>query len=213
MLILSWVDVLFQNYFCELKADKLTLKQRITQNWITHIPLLGSRFHVCGLKQSNLKLRCSIPWALQSLYSRYRIGEVESCGVYPRRMGWIEDPRCRFCSHPCETFVRLLNACPDTAAYCITHGISFDTLVNEMPENILRIAHFDAFLWRVLGCSHWHSNPSLDSILSDLEQKCKCPSDTTRANPDGVLKIWDNADVRMHMSGWTSKIRWISMEE
>jgi hypothetical protein len=33
--------------------------------------------------------------------------------------------------------------------------------VNEMPENILLIAHFDAFIRHVLKCNHWTSNPSL----------------------------------------------------
>jgi len=66
----------------------------------------------------------------------------------PRTREKIEDPRCRFCGHSCETIVHLLDACPDTAAYCVTHGISFDTLVNETQENILRIAHFDASIWR-----------------------------------------------------------------
>jgi hypothetical protein len=42
--------------------------------------------------------------------------------------------------------VHLLNNCPDTTAFQIDHGISFDTLVNETPENILLIAHFDAFI-------------------------------------------------------------------
>jgi hypothetical protein len=35
---------------------------------------------------------------------------------------------------------------PTSTAFQIDHGISFDTLVNETPENILLIAHFDAFI-------------------------------------------------------------------
>jgi hypothetical protein len=56
--------------------------------------------------------------------------------------------------------------------------------VNETPENILLIAQFDAFIRRVLGCDHWTSNPSLQSILDDYERKRKSPSDTTtQSNP------------------------------
>ncbi len=109
------------------------------------------------------------------------MGEVKSCGVYPCHLKWITDPRCRFCGYSCETTVHLLNDCPDTTAIQIDHGISFHTLVNETPENILLlIVHFNAFIQHVLGCYHWTSNPSLESILNDYEHKRKSPSDTTK---------------------------------
>ncbi len=76
--------------------------------------------------------------------------------------------------------VHLLNDCPDTTAIQIDHGISFHTLVSETPENILLIVHFNAFIQCILGCDHWNSNPSLESILNDYEHKCKSPSDTTK---------------------------------
>jgi len=44
------------------------------------------------------------------LVKRWQVGEVESCGVYPRCMKWLDDPRCRFCGHPCETTIHLLIA-------------------------------------------------------------------------------------------------------
>ena len=166
----------------ELKAVKSTVKQRTRQLWIHHTPLLGSRYFICGLRPSQLKKRRSIPRPLQTLFSRWRVGEVETCGVYPRHMGWINNPRCHFCGHPCETVVHLLTACPDTTAYCDTHGISFDTLVNETPENILRIAHLDAFIRRELGCNYY-SHGVTDTVLREFERKRKSPPDTTTRQP------------------------------
>jgi hypothetical protein len=167
----------------ELKALKSTLKRRLKQKWMRGAPLRGARFNVCGIQQSQLKKRHSVPRALQTLYSRWRVGEVESCGVYPRRLQWIADPQCRFCGYPCETTVHLLSTCPDTAAYRLTHGISFDTLVDETPENIMRIAHFDAFIRRVLGCTHYRCNESLKAILYEHERKRKMVSpDSTKQN-------------------------------
>jgi hypothetical protein len=142
---------------------------------------LAAREQLFVHQQSQLKKRRTVPRALQTLYSRWRVGEVESCGVYPRRLQWIEDPRCRFCGYPCETTVHLLSTCPDTAAYRLTHGISFDTLVDETPENIIRIAHFDAFIRRVLGCTHYRCNKSLTAILYEHERKRKMVSpDSTK---------------------------------
>jgi hypothetical protein len=51
--------------------------------------------------------------------------------------------------------------------------------VNETSENIILIAHFDAFIWCIHGCTYWHSSSSLESILNDFECKCKSPPDKT----------------------------------
>jgi hypothetical protein len=81
----------------------------------------------------------------------------------------------------------------DTTAFQIDHGISFDTLVNEKPENILLIVHFNAFIRHILGCDHWTSNPSLEFILNDYEQKRKSPSNT-KNNQNLTTKITNDAD-------------------
>jgi hypothetical protein len=65
----------------------------------------------------------------------------------------------------------------------LTHGISFDTLVDETPENIMRIAYFDAFIRRVLGCTHYRCNESLTAILYEHERKRKMASrDSSKQN-------------------------------
>jgi hypothetical protein len=155
----------------ELQALKSSLKRRLKQQWIRNLPQRGCRYDICGIKPSHMSSRRTFPRALQTLYSRWRVGEVERCGVYPRRMKWIEDPRCRFCRYPCETTVHLLSDCPDTAEYRITHGMSFDTLVHETPANIILIAEFDALIRRRLGCHYIRTQPLLESVITNYKRK------------------------------------------
>jgi hypothetical protein len=68
------------------------------------------------------------------------------------------------CGYPCKTTVHLLINCPDTTAFHLIHGLSFDTLVNETPDK--NIAHFDAFIWHVLGCTYWQSSSSFWNLVS-----------------------------------------------
>jgi hypothetical protein len=69
------------------------------------------------------------------------------------------------------------------AAFCLAHGLSTDVLVFESPDNIIHLAQFDAFICLTLGCHHWHSNPSLESILAaTLNKQSKPPNKTNNDN-------------------------------
>jgi hypothetical protein len=107
----------------------------------------GARYGVVGLKRSNLQQRRSLPRALQCLYSRWRIGQVDSCGKYPRHMGYVSsDLPCRFCLSPNESPVHLLSLCPGTLSYRFRHGLSLETLCSDSPEDIVLIAKFDYWI-------------------------------------------------------------------
>ena len=67
----------------DLTALKTALQSNLIKQWINSTPLLGARFHTCGLQCSHLNQRCPLPCALQCLYSRWHVGEVESIRVYP----------------------------------------------------------------------------------------------------------------------------------
>jgi hypothetical protein len=166
----------------ELKSLKTAMKQSLIQRWIQTTPIIGARYRICGPLRSDLKKRNAVPRALQCLYSRWRVGEVESCGVFPRRMTWIDSPVCRYCCYPCETTFHLLTDCPGTASYRLAHGLSTDVLVCESPDNIIRVAQFDAFIRHTLGCRQWHSVPSLESILAATLNKRKTPPNQTNDN-------------------------------
>ena len=111
----------------------------------------GARYGVVGLKRSNLQQRRSLPRALQCLYSRWRIGQVDSCGKYPRHLGYLaSDLPCRFCLSPHESPVHLLSLCPGTLLYRCCHGLSLETLRSDSPENIVLIAKFDSWISNTL---------------------------------------------------------------
>ena len=81
----------------DLTALKSTLHQTLIKHWISSIPLLSARYHLCGLQCPHLKHQRPLPCALQCLYSWWHVGKVESAGVYPHRLDWIQLPRCHFC--------------------------------------------------------------------------------------------------------------------
>jgi hypothetical protein len=166
----------------DLSALKSALKRSLIQQWINTTPLLGTRYEVCGLKRSNLKQRRSMPRALQCLYSRWRVGEIETVGIYPRRLGWISSPLCRLCGYPSETTVHLLTACPGTYPTRASLGISFDTLVIESPDNIIRIARFDAWLRSVLPLEQLMATQGISAILRETMRKRKVHHDTLHAS-------------------------------
>ena len=123
-----------------------------------------------------------MPRALQCLYSRWRVGEIETVGIYPRRLGWISSPLCRLCGYPSETTVHLLTACPGTYPTRASLGISFDTLVIESPDNIIRIARFDAWLRSVLPLEQLMATQGISAILRETMRKRKVHHDTLHAS-------------------------------
>ena len=125
----------------------------------------GLRYGICGTTKSNLRNRELLPRAIQTLYSRWRLGQVESCGTYPRKLKFVQSAACRFCDFPCETTIHLLTDCPGTALMRTFYGISLDTLRCDSCRNILAIAYFDAFIRRALP---FDSQPPNQQLLSSL---------------------------------------------
>ena len=155
----------------DLTALKTALQSNLIKQWINSTPLRGARFHTCGLQCSHLNQRCPLPCALQCLYSRWRVGEVESAGVYLRWLNWIQSPQCRLCGYPSETTVHLLCDCPGSYPTRASLGISFDTLVCETPENVLPITRFDAWLRHTLPVEQSMTDASLLAILTSTLRK------------------------------------------
>ena len=73
--------------------------------------------------------------------------------------------------------MHLLGNCPGTAPYRLSHGISFDTLAEECPKNIYRIASFDAFIRHCLKCDYIRTQSSLDAAISEYKRKYDGSSD------------------------------------
>ena len=147
----------------------------------------GARYGVVGLKRSHLQQRRSLPRALQCLYSRWRIGQVDSCGKYPRHMGYLSSQLpCRFCFSPSESPLHLLTLCPGTLAYRCSHGLSLETLRSDSPEDIVLIAKFDSWISSTLS---FESYPPIASLLCeslDRHLAKSTPEDPTPGNsPDG----------------------------
>jgi len=105
----------------------------------------GYRILNAGIKKSNFKLRQYVPRALQCLYSRWRLGRVDSCGSYARHLGYLEDDNfvCRFCNQAKESTFHLCSTCFVLEPYRQAHNISSETLMNDSPQNIFAIAAFD----------------------------------------------------------------------
>ena len=110
----------------------------------------GWRFVTCGFGKSNLQQRRQCPRAAQTLFSRYRMGSVDSCGSYPRHLGYLpKGSPCRFCSVAKETPFHLLRTCPGTANFRFLFGLSPRILFHDTSSNLLNIALFDDFLTMV----------------------------------------------------------------
>ena len=178
----SYPFLLQQNQPIALSSLHTFLHQFLLARWIIAVtPSRSARYNILGTHHSNLKLHHPIPRALQCLYSRWRVGEVESVGKYPRRLRWIDSPICRLCGHPEETTLHLLIDCAGTSFYRAIHGISYLTLVFETPSNILRIAQFDAWLRRILPCPQRPNDQTLQAITSEALNKRKASVSPTTA--------------------------------
>jgi hypothetical protein len=78
---------------------------------------------------------------------------------------------CCLCSCPSETTVHLLNDCPGTYPTQASLGISFDTLANELPDNIIPITRFDAWLRHILPIEQSMTDHGILAILSEKLMK------------------------------------------
>ena len=155
------------------------IRQRETQRFHNIIELSsclqGHRYHLCKHLNTNFKRRDLLPRPIQTLYSRWRLGHVDSCGTYPRKLNWIADPACRFCKFPKETILHLLTHCPGTAPFRYEHNLSLSTLHYDTHDNMILIARFDSYLRRVLP---FDSPPNCSPIENCLEAL-----DTTTLDP------------------------------
>lgn len=135
-----------------------TLRTLLRQHEDTRVHLslvtdehLLSRFLICGIKHSNLQQRRQVPREWQCLFARWRMGIVDSCGSYPRHMGFVpKNLPCRFCHAAKESPVHLLEFCPGTLLYRIQHDLSRKTLQDDTASNIVKIVQFDAWISRSL---------------------------------------------------------------
>ena len=148
----------------ELATLKTILRQKEEKRFQEHVRLdtrhTGIRFYLCHFERSNLSARTSLPRPLQTLFSRWRIGQVDSCGTYPRRIKhpYVENPACRFCNFPIETTLHLLTECPGTSLYHAVHGISLTTLAFDLQANMLALACFDSFVAHTLHFDNYPRN-------------------------------------------------------
>ena len=138
--------------------------------------LQGHRYTLCQCKKSNFRARDALPRPIQTLYSRWRLGQVDSCGTYPRKLTWIANPACRFCGFPKETIAHLITNCPGTAPFRSQHGLSLSTLINDTCDNMILIAQFDSFLRSVLP---YDSPPNCTPIDDCLEKIASTDMPTT----------------------------------
>ena len=107
------------------------------------------RFHIVGVRPSQLKHRSNIDRMFQCTFSQWRLGYPTCAGRYPRFMQWIDQRSCRFCGFYKETALHLLTDCPGTSVYRVNHGLSLMTLRIESSTNILSLALFDLWIRQV----------------------------------------------------------------
>jgi hypothetical protein len=146
----------------------------------------GQRFLCCGTNRTNFKARTGVPRPLQCLFSRWRLGQVDSCGSYSRHLGFTEGncSLCHFCSTATESPLHLCTTCPAFTSYRNDHNISLSTLSHDSSTNILAIAGFDEFISRI---TTFINPPPIQAPLSrclETARKRKASShDTTTPEP------------------------------
>ena len=156
---------------------------RYHNNLLRQPDLQGHRCLMCHSKRSNFKERNSLPRPIQTLYSRWRLGHVDSCGTYPRKLQWIANPACRSCGFPTETIHHLLTQCPGTLLYRRQHGLSLHTLTTDTRDNMINIAQFDSYLRHTLP---FDSPPNCTPIDDCLEKIAASNLETTLNAEDSL---------------------------
>jgi len=129
----------------------------------------GYRLLSAGIKRTNFQERQTMPRALQCLFSRWRCGQVDSCGGYARHLGFLADDGslCRFCCQAKESPFHLCTTCMAFTTYRWVHNISLDTLFYDSPRNILAIATFDNYISQTLP---YIQQPPIQQPLSNIIQ-------------------------------------------
>jgi hypothetical protein len=141
---------------------------------------------------SNLKVRKASPRPLQTLHSQYRCDRVVSAGVYPRKLKYINNPSCRFCGYERETISHLLDDCVGTRAYCFEHDLSTQTLVNETPSSLLKVARFDNWIRKTL---HYDTQPPNNRIRKTLDSMTAQPPPKRRKDEEHNVRCKRNCLV------------------
>jgi len=126
-----------------------------------------------------------MPRALQCLFSRWRCGQVDSCGGYARHLGFLADDGslCRFCCQAKESPFHLCTTCMAFTTYRWVHNISLDTLFYDSPRNILAIATFDNYISQTLP---YIQQPPIQQPLSNIIQiarKHRITSNSDESSP------------------------------
>lgn len=121
------------------------------EHWTRSLQLHDThRRSFLGSSFSKLTLRCSLPRPFQTLYSRWRLGCIESCGTYAKALHFTNASSCRFCSSTTESPHHLLTDCPGTYLYRDVNHLSIEDLATESPSSMMKIVRFDRWLRHTL---------------------------------------------------------------
>ena len=126
------------------------LLQRVRDTWLSSLRPEHIRMHEVGCTFSKLPKRATVPRVVQCTFSQWRCGENPTLGPYPRRLGRLPDPTCRWCQGPPETIPHLLEACPAVAHYRAAHSLSRETLKDDTPDGANKIYKFQEYLLATL---------------------------------------------------------------
>ena len=144
----------------------------------------GSRYIFCGLRKTNFQARANLPRSLQCLFSRWRLGQVDSCGNYPRHLGYTETScsLCRLCGLAPESPLHLLTECPRLFQFRFARNISLETLRYDSPGNILSIAYFDRLVYKLMQVAQ-------PKIIQDALYGAACSVHIKRIHPPEIFSM------------------------
>jgi len=175
--------------------------QHLSNTMLQQVGFYEARNDVLPRWLSNFRHRASLPRSSQTLFSRWRLGQVESCGTYPRKLKWVEQSNCRFCSSPCETTFHLLTTSPGATTTRAYIGVSLDALCCDTAHNVIAIAHFDTFIRSVLP----YASPSpltslvLTSLLKAIAQQKRPLPTSNRATEPPRKRHREDANERQRL--------------
>ena len=167
-------------------AFQTHLHRKLLENWtnsLVHLP--SHRRRLLGTSRADIHSRASLPRAQQCLITRWRLGEVETVGRYPRRLGWTEIECCRLCGSPDESPCHLLSSCPGTFFYRLVHDLSTDDLLDSSSSAALKVVRFDGWLRTILPYAKIPPNFGIFDHLHD-DQACR-PSKRARSQAQNSI--------------------------
>ena len=126
------------------------IRAQLQETWLTSLRLDTHRMKTVGPHRSHLQNRSHLPRNIQTTYSQWRCGEILQIGPYPRRLGLMHHPECRWCQGLVETAHHLLTECPAVASYRERHRLSLKTLQSDTDEGAQAIYAFQQHLLAIL---------------------------------------------------------------